>query len=120
MPGADHDAAEVLRIEGLRKSFGVAEILSGIDLSLRRGETAVIIGASGSGKSTLLRCINLLELPSAGRIWLNGRLVGTEPSSQGRAPTVRYSDAELRQVRINVGMVFQQFNLFPHMTVLQN
>ncbi|MGE3150436.1 MAG: amino acid ABC transporter ATP-binding protein [Pseudorhodoplanes sp.] len=109
--------SEILRVEGLKKSFGTVEILRGIDLSVRKGETIVLIGASGSGKSTLLRCINFLELPSAGRIVVDGQPVGT---ASGPNDTVRYSDAELRKVRTKVGMVFQHFNLFPHMTALQN
>ena len=106
----------ILQIEGLRKSFGPLEVLRGIDLRVDGGETVVILGASGSGKSTLLRCINLLERPSAGRVLLDGTLVGTE-TADGR---VRYNDAELSRVRRRVGMVFQHFNLFPHMTALGN
>ncbi len=106
---------EVLRIEGLSKRFGRLEVLKGIDLTVARGETVVILGSSGSGKSTLLRCVNFLELPTAGRIWLEGQPVG-RPSGDG----VRYTERELVRVRRQVGMVFQQFNLFPHMTVLQN
>ena len=107
--------AEALRIEGLHKSFGDRAVLKGIDLSVERGEAVALIGASGSGKSTLLRCINMMEIPSAGRILLRGDLVGRE--RQGR---IDYPERLLAPVRARVGMVFQQFNLFPHMTAAQN
>ena len=106
---------EVLRIEGLRKSFGSHEVLRGIDLTVRQGETVVLLGASGSGKSTLLRCINFLEQPSEGRIHLNGRAVGR--ADGGRRT---YRERDLNELRTHIGMVFQQFNLFPHLTVEQN
>lgn len=109
------DAPEVLRIEGLHKSFGALQVLSGIDLSVRRGDRIAILGSSGSGKSTLLRCINFMEIPSAGRVVLDGEPVGRE--ERGR---IRYPDAELCRLRTRIGMIFQQFNLFPHMTALQN
>jgi polar amino acid transport system ATP-binding protein len=106
---------EVLRVEGLRKSFGTQEVLSGIDLAVTQGERIAILGASGSGKSTLLRCINFMEMPSAGRIHLDGQPVG-----QVVRGAVRASEAELCRLRTRIGMIFQQFNLFPHMTALQN
>ena len=107
--------AEILRLESLRKSFGNQEVLAGIDLSVQQGETVVLLGASGSGKSTLLRCINFLEIPSAGRIHFGGQAIGAEANG-----AVLYRDAELNRVRRRIGMVFQQFNLFPHMTALAN
>jgi polar amino acid transport system ATP-binding protein len=117
LPAPEMSAArEVLRIEGLRKSFGEHEVLRGIDLSVRVGERIAVLGASGSGKSTLLRCINLMEIPSAGRIWFDGRPVGREDRRGG----VRYPEAELCRLRMRVGMIFQQFNLFPHRTALEN
>jgi general L-amino acid transport system ATP-binding protein len=106
---------EILRLESLRKRFGDNEVLAGIDLTVRRGETVVLLGASGSGKSTLLRCINFLEMPSAGRIHFEGKPVGAEVRG-----SVRYQESELNRVRTRIGMVFQQFNLFPHLTVLDN
>lgn len=109
--------AEVLRCEGLRKSFGQHEVLKGIDLVVSRGETVVIVGASGSGKSTLLRCVNFLEYPTAGRIHLAGELIG-KPS--GRDGEIQYRESDLCHLRARVGMVFQHFNLFPHLTVEQN
>src|SRR5512146_1106040 len=100
-------SADALVIEGLRKSFGAHEVLAGIDLIVAQHEVICLIGASGSGKSTLLRCVNLLERIDAGSVWLGGQLI--------TAPGV---DENL--VRRHVGIVFQSFNLFPHMTVEQN
>ncbi len=103
----------VVEIEGMRKSFGAREVLCGIDLCVRAGEHVVIFGPSGSGKSTLLRTINLLEEPSAGSLKVLGVQYGpaTAPGEK------RGNQMELRR---NVGMVFQQFNLFPHLTALDN
>ena len=106
----------VLRVENLHKSFGPNEVLKGIDLEVRRGERIAILGSSGSGKSTLLRCLNVLEMPSKGRIFLDGAPIGT-PKGDG---STRYRESELNALRARVGMVFQQFNLFPHMTALEN
>jgi polar amino acid transport system ATP-binding protein len=108
---------EVLRVEGLHKRFGKLHVLRGIDLEVRKGETIVIIGASGSGKSTLLRCLNFLEMPDEGRITIEGRLVGRPTRAPG---VMAYGTGELNALRARVGMVFQQFNLFPHMTVEGN
>ncbi len=96
-----------LRIEGLRKSFGELEVLRGIDLTVAEHEVVCLIGASGSGKSTLLRCVNLLEDVQAGRIWIEGQEI------TGRGVNVD-------RVRRRIGIVFQAFNLFPHMSVLRN
>jgi polar amino acid transport system ATP-binding protein len=110
---------EVLRVEGLRKSFGEHEVLRGIDLTVSQGETVVLLGASGSGKSTLLRCVNFLEQPTAGRVYFRGTPVGT--AKEGTDPVqVSYRDRDLNELRTHIGMVFQQFNLFPHLTVEQN
>ena len=98
---------EVIRIQGLRKSFGANEILKGVDFSVRRGEVVCLIGASGSGKSTMLRCINLLETPSGGEICFRGQNV-LELGKERRAYCAK------------LGMVFQSFNLFDNLTVLQN
>ena len=101
------EPSQAVQIEGLRKSFGPNEVLKGVDLSLGAHQVICLIGASGSGKSTLLRCVNLLEPIDEGRIWLLGQEV-TAPGVDENA------------VRRHVGIVFQAFNLFPHMTVLRN
>lgn len=98
---------EVLRTEGLRKSFGKLEVLKGIDVTVRRGEVISIIGPSGGGKSTFLRCLNFLEEPSAGKIYYEGEEVTS-------------SMKNISEYRRKIGMVFQQFNVFPHLTVLEN
>ena len=100
-------AREALLIEGLRKSFGHLDVLRGIDLTVAEHEVVCLIGASGSGKSTLLRCINLLEPIDAGRIVIEGEEI--------TAPGV-----DVDRIRRRIGLVFQSFNLFPHMTVLAN
>ena len=106
----------LLRVTGLTKRFGANEVLRGIDLEVRQGERIAILGASGSGKSSLLRCLNFMELPTAGVIELDGQPLGRE-----RRPGERvYRESELTQVRQRIGMVFQQFNLFPHMTAVGN
>ncbi|MEN9792367.1 MAG: hypothetical protein RL330_445 [Actinomycetota bacterium] len=97
----------VVRLHALRKSFGSHEVLAGIDLEVERGEVVCVIGPSGSGKSTLLRCINLLEEPTSGSVSVLGHEL-TDP------------DCDIDAVRTRIGMVFQQFNLFPHMSVLDN
>jgi polar amino acid transport system ATP-binding protein len=106
-----------VRIQSLRKSFGALEVLRGIDLEVQGGEVICLIGPSGSGKSTLLRCIAFLEEDFEGRIYLKGELLGFVERN-GRL--VRAKSALLRRVRSKVGMVFQQFNLWPHKSVLQN
>ena len=107
----------VLQARGVRKSFGHTEVLSGIDLDVAPGETVVVLGPSGSGKSTFLRCVNLLESLDAGRITVDGRDVGYDVRN-GRLHELRPN--EIARRRRDIGMVFQQFNLFPHMTALEN
>jgi len=103
----------VVKIEGLYKRFGDLEVLKGIDMEVDPGEVVVIFGRSGSGKSTLLRCVNFLEDPTFGSIEVAGiRLEGGHRTRRKRE--------QIRQVRLHAGMVFQSFNLFPHMTTLQN
>jgi len=97
----------LLAVRGLRKRFGADEVIKGIDLDVMPGDRIAILGASGSGKSTLLRCLNFMETPTEGTVSLGGQPVVPR-------------EAELTRVRQRVGMVFQQFNLFPHMTVLAN
>jgi polar amino acid transport system ATP-binding protein len=106
-----------VRVEKVYKRFGALEVLNGVDLTVRPGEVAVVIGPSGSGKSTLLRCINHLEKINAGRIWVDGELMGYEERG-GKLHELR--EREVAAQRQSIGMVFQQFNLFPHMTVLEN
>ena len=96
-----------IRLEGLHKTFGELEVLRGIDLSVATGDVICIIGPSGSGKSTLLRCVNLLEVPTSGKVIIEGIDI-TDPL------------CDVDEVRERIGMVFQQFNLFPHLTVLRN
>jgi polar amino acid transport system ATP-binding protein len=110
----------LLRVSALHKRFGKDEVLKGIDLEVAPGDRIAILGASGSGKSTLLRCLNFMELPTEGRVELGGRLIGAQKPARNGAAEVVYSEAELTRVRQRVGMVFQQFNLFPHMTALGN
>ncbi|TFD58920.1 amino acid ABC transporter ATP-binding protein [Cryobacterium suzukii] len=108
----------ILRISGLRKQFSGVEVLKGIDLEVHVGETVAILGSSGSGKSTLLRCVNCLEVASGGSIWVGDELMGYRQES---GDTVRrLTESQIAVQRRNVGMVFQNFNLFPHWTVLQN
>jgi polar amino acid transport system ATP-binding protein len=98
---------DAIRIDGLHKSFGALEVLRGIDLTVADHEVVCLIGASGSGKSTLLRCINLLEAIDAGRMWIEGE-------------EITAADTDVNAVRRHIGIVFQAFNLFPHMSVLRN
>jgi ABC-type histidine transport system ATPase subunit len=107
----------LLKIDGLHKSFGQIEVLKGIDLEVHRRQVVGFIGASGSGKSTLLRCINMLEIPEAGSIRLAGELVGFRDTARGRRPLPA---GDLSRQRRRMAMVFQQFNLWPHRTVLEN
>jgi len=108
----------MLRMTGICKSFGGLEVLRGIDLSLTRGEVLAIIGPSGSGKSTLLRCINKLETINRGNITIRGeKLCWTNP---GGTTATYASTNDVRRILMSTGMVFQQFNLFPHMTVIEN
>ena len=107
----------VLKAEGVHKRFGRAEVLQGIDLEVQPGQVMVLLGPSGSGKSTFLRCINHLEKIDAGRIWVAGELVGYREAN-GKVYELR--EREVAGRRAQVGMVFQRFNLFPHMTALDN
>ena len=110
----------ILKVESLHKYFGDHHVLRGIDMEVRRGQTVCMIGSSGSGKSPFLRCINFMEIPSAGRLTIHGQVVGQETGELEGAPVYDYRENELVRVRTKVGMVFQQFNLFPHMKVQQN
>ncbi len=97
----------MIEVKDLRKSFGKLEVLKGIDYKIEKGEKVVIVGPSGSGKSTFLRCLNLLEVPTSGEIWFDGIMINDKK-------------ADVNKIRAHMGMVFQQFNLFNHLTVMQN
>lgn len=111
-----HDGP-VLRALDIRKSFGRVEVLSGISLELREGDRIALIGASGSGKSTFLRCLNYIERPSSGHVYLDGMLFGEKRAGDAFLPM---SERELAVQRRAVGMVFQGFNLWPHLTAIEN
>src|SRR5207248_4820077 len=100
-------AVAMMQLKDVHKHFGKLEVLRGVSLAVEPGEVVVIIGASGSGKTTLLRCINHLEVPDSGEVWVDGIRLTDRPS-------------DIRAVRVECGMVFQQFNLYPHLTVLDN
>jgi polar amino acid transport system ATP-binding protein len=107
-----------LRVEGLTKSYGDAVVLDGVTLHVAKGEVLAVIGPSGSGKSTLLRCLNYLEIPEAGRVYLNGKLVGQDQDPGGKMRP--WKPGQFAALRGQIGMVFQQFNLFPHLRVDEN
>ncbi|MFC7809107.1 MULTISPECIES: amino acid ABC transporter ATP-binding protein [Streptomyces] len=110
-------AVPMVKAEGVHKSFGPVEVLKGIDLEVRQGEVFCLIGPSGSGKSTFLRCINHLEKINAGRLYVDGELVGYRQKGD---KLYELKDSEVALKRRDIGMVFQRFNLFPHMTALEN
>ncbi|MCK6190504.1 MULTISPECIES: amino acid ABC transporter ATP-binding protein [unclassified Pseudomonas] len=107
----------LLNIRGLRKQYGTVEVLKGVDLSMQRGNVVTLIGSSGSGKTTLLRCVNLLEEFQGGQITLDGESIGYSELDGRR---VRHPERVIAQHRAMTGMAFQQFNLFPHLSALQN
>lgn len=107
----------ILTVANLRKSFGEDLVLNDVSFEVSVGETVAVVGPSGSGKSTLLRCINFLEKPDSGRIFLDGKRIGVV-CSRGKESVA--SESMLSSVRIQVGMVFQRFNLFPHLSALEN
>lgn len=110
--------AVALQVKDLHKTFGQHEVLKGISLDAHRGDVISIIGSSGSGKSTFLRCINLLETPTAGEILVNGELIEMKNGRHGEAIPV--SDKQVQRIRSRLAMVFQGFNLWSHMTVIEN
>ena len=118
----------MISVKNVYKSFGDLQVLNGVSLDVKQGEKVVIIGPSGSGKSTLLRCMNLLEIPEKGEVWLDEKLLtAADPSLHEGLETKKARKAFEREYGIDVnagrakmGMVFQHFNLFPHMTVLKN
>jgi len=108
----------VIKAEDVHKRFHSLEVLKGINLSVAAGEVVVIMGPSGSGKSTFLRCLNHLEKIHSGKIEINGHFIGYRQASDGRL--IEESDRKVARQRAEIGMVFQRFNLFPHMTVIEN
>ncbi|RBO97339.1 ABC transporter ATP-binding protein [Pseudochrobactrum asaccharolyticum] len=107
-----------LKVEDLRKNFGQVEVLKGISLEAREGEVISILGSSGSGKSTLLRCINLLEIPTSGKVTISGETIKMAQNSKGESyPTDK---KQVSRIRSELGMVFQSFNLWSHKTILEN
>lgn len=118
-PGAplpEHLGEPIVRVERLEKYFGTNHVLRGIDLEVRQREAVMVIGRSGSGKTTLLRCINFLEEPTVGTVEVDGVRVDADPLHSRN----RQYQEQIRQIRIRAGMLFQEFNLFPHMSVLDN
>ncbi|MDB5990334.1 MAG: amino acid transporter ATP-binding protein [Herbaspirillum sp.] len=113
--GPDQATEVVLSLNGISKSFGSNQVLHDVSLKVGKGETVCLLGPSGCGKSTLLRCINWLEEPDAGMIHLSGQRIGVRPGG-----SIKMSDANLSKIRARIGMVFQHFALWPHLTVLQN
>jgi polar amino acid transport system ATP-binding protein len=118
VPDNNDMRAPVLQVRNLIKNFGSLRVLDDVSLTVDTGETVCILGPSGSGKSTLLRCINLLEWPNSGEIYLKGQRIGFHDNGVNRS--ARMSDSEMAGIRTRLGMVFQQFNLWPHLTVLGN
>ena len=108
----------VIKAEDVHKRFHSLEVLKGINLTVEGGEVVVIMGPSGSGKSTFLRCLNHLEKIHGGKIEINGHFIGYRQASDGRL--IEESDRKVARQRAEIGMVFQRFNLFPHMTVIEN
>ncbi len=113
--GAGRDP--MIKADAIRKNYGRLEVLKGIDLEVARGEVVCLIGPSGSGKSTLLRCINHLESIDAGRMWVDGAVMGYDIKG---TKLHEQAHSKICRSRIEIGMVFQHFNLFPHMSVLEN
>ncbi|HEB97559.1 MAG TPA: ATP-binding cassette domain-containing protein, partial [Sedimenticola thiotaurini] len=113
-----NDQAPALQVVDMHKRFGSHEVLKGIDLTARTGDVVSIIGSSGSGKSTFLRCINLLEVPEAGDVYLNGELIRMKQRRDGSREAA--DRRQLQRVRAKLAMVFQSFNLWSHKTVIEN
>ena len=115
------DSSPILEVKHLKKSFGDLHVLKDISFDLNAGEVLSIIGPSGSGKSTLLRCLTQLETFEAGEVRVDGKDMVVPAASSAKGPAVKYAPAKtLRDIRLSTGLVFQNFNLFPHLTVLQN
>ena len=111
------DPTAAIVVQDMHKSFGPLDVLKGVDLTAHQGDVISMIGSSGSGKSTFLRCINLLEVPNAGKVWVNGELIRMRQHDGAAVPADR---RQVDRIRSQLGMVFQSFNLWSHMTVLEN
>src|SRR5919108_225006 len=111
-------AEKALVVEDLHKRFGDLEVLKGVSVEANVGDVVAMIGSSGSGKSTLLRCINLLETPDSGHVYVSGELMRMRPTKDGHAVPEDWKQVD--RIRSELGMVFQSFNLWSHMTILQN
>jgi polar amino acid transport system ATP-binding protein len=116
-PAAPIDTSIIVKAEKVNKYFGSLHVLKDIDLEVRKNEVVVIIGPSGSGKSTLLRCINHLEKINSGHIFVNGRMIGYYEKN---GKLLEESEKNIARQRADIGMVFQRFNLFPHLTAMEN
>ena len=108
----------IIRVENLHKSYGPLEVIKGVSLTANEHDVISFIGASGSGKSTILRCMNLLEIPTAGEIYIDGRKLPLSAPKNGIRKVT--SEKTLRAIRTNLGMVFQSFNLWSHLSVIEN
>ena len=111
-------AEAALSVEDLHKSFGELEVLKGVSVAAQNGDVMALIGSSGSGKSTLLRCINLLEIPDSGRVWVGGELIKMGQDKKGKS--YPNDPKQVDRIRASLGMVFQNFNLWSHMTIMEN
>jgi polar amino acid transport system ATP-binding protein len=110
-------ARAMVEAKALVKTYGTVRALDDVDFTVTTGEVVAIVGASGSGKSTLLRCLNYLDPPDSGDVWINGHLMGAVETVNGQR---KATERDIRRHRADIGMVFQHFNLFPHFTVMQN
>ncbi|CAO3449497.1 ABC transporter ATP-binding protein [Azospirillum largimobile] len=117
-PPVSDSAPAAVVVEDLHKRFGELEVLKGVSLTAREGDVITLIGSSGSGKSTLLRCINMLEIPDDGRVVIGGEAIGLKKTRRGS--TVPADTRQVERIRTSLGMVFQSFNLWTHMTILEN
>lgn len=117
-PPVSDSAPAAVVVEDLHKRFGELEVLKGVSLTAREGDVITLIGSSGSGKSTLLRCINMLEIPDDGRVVIGGEAIGLKKTRRGT--TIPADTRQVERIRTSLGMVFQSFNLWTHMTILEN
>ncbi|WP_377808342.1 ABC transporter ATP-binding protein [Azospirillum sp. A29] len=117
-PPVSDSAPAAVAVEDLHKRFGELEVLKGVSLTAREGDVITLIGSSGSGKSTLLRCINMLEIPDDGRVVIGGESIALKKTRRGAS--VPADSRQVERIRTRLGMVFQSFNLWTHMTILQN